>query len=308
AGLFAAHSFAGSFGMLLALTLAASLATAPLIPLGEAMGLRAATRYGFAYAPVRAAGSLSFLAAALGTGWLLDHVSPAILPWLLAVSLLATAMLGWTHPGGGAPLNLADRAPAGAWRDLLRHPAFLIFALATALGQGAHAVYYAFSVLIWQEAGLDAVTIGALWATGVAAEIWLMFGPGRSWLARLGPVRALALAALAGILRWGAMALGAEGWVLWPLQAMHALTFGLTHLAAMAFIAEAVPMRLAGTAQGLAAGLIGGSVMAGLILAAGQMAGEAAAPALYLLGAIAAAASFGAALLLGKLWRGGAIA
>ena len=58
--------------------------------------------------------------------------------------------------------------------------------------------------------------------------------------------------------------------LLWPLMAMHALTFAVGHLGAMAFIARAVPQRFGAAAQGAAA-----AMAAGLILSLGTMAAAA---------------------------------
>jgi PPP family 3-phenylpropionic acid transporter len=46
---------------------------------------------------------------------------------------------------------------------------------------GSHAFYYAFGTLHWQAQGLGAGLIGALWATGVVAEIALFSGAAAWW-------------------------------------------------------------------------------------------------------------------------------
>ena len=49
---------------------------------------------------------------------------------------------------------------------------------------------------------------------------------------------------------------------LWPIQCLHALTFGAGHLGAIAFIARAVPDRYSAAAQGAAGAMAGGGAMA----------------------------------------------
>ena len=82
---------------------------------------------------------------------------------------------------------------------------------------------------------------------GFAPERIMDLGP---WLiARLGPRRAAALSASAGIVRWTAMATTNALPVLATVQALHGLTFALLHLVAMGTIARTVPDRLSATAQ-----------------------------------------------------------
>ena len=94
---------------------------------------------------------------------------------------------------------------------------------------------------------------------------------GRPLLARLGPSRLCALSALAGALRWAVMAKTAWLPALLLVQPLHGLTFAAQHLAAMAFLAQLVPRRLAATAQSAYASLGTGLAAAVLTLAAGPL-------------------------------------
>ncbi|MEM0991045.1 MAG: MFS transporter [Pseudomonadota bacterium] len=294
--------------LLLAATLLWALVMAPSVPLGEALGLRAAGQHGFAYAPVRAAGSIGFLLANLGVGALLALAGPDLVIWAVAVAFVGVGAVGLIHPGGGAPANAGQDRPApGELRALALNRTLLIFALATAANQSSHMVYYSYSVLDWQAQGISGGTIGALWALGVLVETALMLGPGRAWVARLGPAQALALAGVGGGLRWAAMAMDPGlGW-LWPLQAMHAMSFGLGHLAAMAFLAAAIPPRLAGSAQGIVSGAGIGATSALVLFLAGMLVAWGGVSAGYLLSAGLSILSIAAATLLALSWGGSTI-
>ena len=104
--------------------------------------------------------------------------------------------------------------------------------------------------------------MGQLWAFAVAVEVALMFVLGARIVAWLGPVGAIAASAMAGILRWGVMIFDPVGWDLWALQLLHAVTFAVGHLGAIAFIAAAVPERMSATAQGIFGAAFGGILMA----------------------------------------------
>ncbi len=308
AAVYLAHLGIERPGVLLVATMCASFCMAPLMPLGEALGLRASTWHGFAYAPVRAAGSLSFLAVNVAAGAAIGALGAAPVLWIIVGGLVCTAALGAVHPGGGgAPRGGSDRAGPGEMRRLLAAPAFLVAAAAAAASQASHSIYYVYSVLDWRAQGIGAGVIGWLWAFAVIVETGLMLGPGRRWVARLGPAGALAVAGAAGILRWSLMALSPPLAALWPLQALHALTFAIGHLGAMAFLAGAVPPRLAGSAQGVAVGLIGGLTMAGTAFVAAAIVEATGTSAAYWLSVGLSAVALTAALALRRVWRGGLI-
>ncbi|MEM8699998.1 MAG: MFS transporter, partial [Pseudomonadota bacterium] len=240
-------------------------------------------------------------------GALIGVVGSGSVLTVIALCFFAAAALGLIHPGGGAPPGQSDRATMAEAATMLRSRLFLVFALSAALGHAAHAVYYTYSVVAWREAGIAAFWVGALWASGVLAEIVLMLGPGRRWIATIGPARGLALAGLAGLLRWSAMTLEPVGPLLWVAQILHAGSFGIAHLAAMAFIAAAVPARLGGTAQGLANGLIGGLTLAGATMLAGIGVPYLGLGGIYWIAAALALTATIFALVLALSWRGGRI-
>jgi PPP family 3-phenylpropionic acid transporter len=92
--------------------------------------------------------------------------------------------------------------------------------------------------------------------------------------------------------------------VLLPLQMLHALTFGATHIGAIHFIGRGVPEAQAGTAQALYASLTGGIATGGVTLMAGPVY-AACAGRVYWAMALVAAVGLLAGLALAKA-RGGA--
>jgi PPP family 3-phenylpropionic acid transporter len=294
--------------MLLAATLATAFATAPLVPLGEALGVRSAAMHGFAYAHARAVGSLAFLVMSVGLGALIGRMGPGVVLWVVALNFVALAVLGVVHPGGGAPPGAGlDRSKLREAVGLLAQPVFLTFAVASSIGQASHAVFYVYGTLSWVGQGIDPGVIGLLWATGVVAEIGLMVGPGRRLVGWIGPAGAMMLAGAVGVLRWGLMSLEPPLALLWPIQCLHAVTFGLGHLGAMAFVAAAIPPRLQASAQGLYGGGIGGLAIALATLAASGINAAFGAASAYWLAAAMSGVGLLAALRLRRVWDGGLI-
>ncbi len=138
---------------------------------------------------------------------------------------------------------------------LLQLPLFRRLLLVAALILGSHALHDGFVVIRWSAAGIGPGTISVLWSESVAAEVVVFLFVGRPLLNALGPSGASALAAMAGMLRWGVLALTSSVVASAAVEPLHGLTFALQHLASMRLIAEIVPPRLAATAQTLYATL-----------------------------------------------------
>jgi len=268
---FGLYVAAEGFWPLFGATVVTAAFLGPLMPLSEDVTLLAARREGFAYGRVRLWGSLSFIAAAVGAGWLLAGRSEELILWLSmgAAALTLAACLAVPE----RPPSAAE-SPAGAGgaplRRLLGDRDFLLLMAAAGLIQSSHAVYYGFATLHWRAAGLAAGSIGWLWAEGVVAEI-VLFALGGGLVARLGAERLLALAGVAGVLRWLATGWSAELWLLVPAQALHAFTFGAAHLAAMSFIMRAVAPAASASAQGLYSSLAMGAAMGVIMPASGAL-------------------------------------
>lgn len=252
--------------LLLLATLASAAAMAGIMPIADALSLRAAERGGFAYAPARAVGSFAFLVATLACGWAVARWGSDAALWWIVITLAPMIWLGYAHPGGaGAALPRPD---FGEMAALMRARPFLLTMIAGASLQGSHAVLYSYGSIHWRGQGIDDQTIGALWAFGVALEVILMIFAGRWLIERLGAAGAMALSGAVGVLRWACMTLDPGLLWLWPLQGLHAITFTAAFLGALAMVRAIAPESLSSTAQGLAGATAGGVVMAGAGFAA----------------------------------------
>jgi PPP family 3-phenylpropionic acid transporter len=183
---------------------------------------------------------------------LLDVIGERDLIWLLVAAMLLTSTAAWTLAGGDE--SVAARPKQSYRVELLREPAFLAVVAAASLIQASHAVYYGFSTIDWQAAGLGGEAIGALWALGVLAEIALFAFSGRIQIA---PMTLIMVGACGAAVRWTAMALDPPTVLLPVLQCLHALSFGATHLGALGFLARVAPAGSSARAQGYLAVALG---------------------------------------------------
>jgi PPP family 3-phenylpropionic acid transporter len=245
---FVAVALSDGFAAIIITFAISALPQALVLPLTDAYALRGLAVRGRAYGPVRLWGSLAFIAANLGGGYVLEQVGASQMIWALVAMVAATAlsasMLMPFAPVGRELITSNQRA-----RSLWRSPAFVAVVAATSLVQASHAVLYGFASLQWEAKGLDGPAIGALWAIGVVAEIGLFAVSGRvmTWLR---PIDLIGLGAIGAVLRWTAMAFDPPVLLLPILQCLHGLSFGATHLGAMHFLAGFAAERQGATAQG----------------------------------------------------------
>lgn len=302
--------------LLLAVPLAILLST--IMPLTETIAVAGVRSYGLDYGRMRLWGSLSFVAAGFVCGWLIDRTNAEAVIWCLLFGIVATAVFAWALPERATATSLsapgAPPAASGASRpgargglrevaQLVRAPVFLGFLIAVGAVQGAHGMFYAFGALAWQAQGISTVWIGALWAIGITGEVLLFAYSGRV-VKRWGPVMLMVAAAVASVVRWSVMALSPPLAFLAPLQMLHALTYGASHLAAMHFISRAVPEGSQGTAQALYATMAMGLLIGGATLISGRLYAQIGAEA-YVAMAMLGAVGFAAAMFVRARWQGG---
>jgi len=225
-----------------------SLFSTPLMPLAETYALKGLMARKRAYGPVRLWGSFAFILGNFAAGFAADIMPAQHLIWLMvaASALVALAACELAPLARSVP---EEDGKALLHQTLLRDPAFIFVLAAASLIQASHAVFYGFSAVQWQAAGLDGTIIAALWAIGVAAEI-LLFAVQARLPPFFTPTVLLMTGALGGTLRWLGMATDPSAFALPWLQLLHALSFGATHLGALMFVAHHAPPGRAATAQG----------------------------------------------------------
>jgi PPP family 3-phenylpropionic acid transporter len=300
-----------TFWPLLGLVTLLVICNSSLMPLTETVAVRGVREAGLDYGRVRLWGSLTFIGASFCGGLILDALGAGAGIWLVAIGCALT--IAGAHLLPRLPLlddsQMRVREPiwhAKEPRLLLASKSFLAFLLAAGGLQAAHATMLSYGTLIWQQQGLSTGTGGALWAIAVLAEVVLFAFSGKL-LARIGPANMLIAAAVVSLVRWGLMALDPPLELLVPLQVMHALTYGGSHIGAIYFIAQAVPAGMQGSAQALYATIASGLAMGAATLLAGSLLAAQGSAAAYIAMAAVSAAALGGALLLKRQWPGGAL-
>jgi PPP family 3-phenylpropionic acid transporter len=263
----------GFWPWLIAWVIATCLLTT-VLPLGDVLGMRLARREGFVYALPRGLGSVAFIIGNISVGALLTLFRPElVLFWTVGAALLAALAAGVLLP----PEPVHDGHEASPrpprWRglsELMTNRLFLLAVAGSGLIQATHAFYYGFSALIWRKEGIAEGTIGLLWATGVVAETAFMWFC-EPWRRRWGPERMILLGGVAAIVRWTAFAFSPPLWMLFPLQALHGLSFTATFFGALSLIDRHAPPHTASAAQTISSALSSGLFIGLATLASGAL-------------------------------------
>jgi PPP family 3-phenylpropionic acid transporter len=301
-GAYALMALPGGFAWWMVVWFAASSMFATLAPLADVIVLRRARLDGFNFGWPRGMGSAGFIVGNLGMGAILARGSPdLVLVWMVAAVALTALAARFAMPPDpvheeGHMAHLSDRM-AGLG-GLLRDPVFMTAVVAAGLIQSAHAFYYGFSTLVWKQQGIGESVTGVLWAVGVAVEIGFMWFL-EPWRRRMGPRNLLMLGGVGAVVRWTALAFSPPLWALFPLQALHALSYAATFFGSLQLVERLSTARNASAAQALNSALSGGVLQGLATIASGWLFDRAGAHGYLLMSAMCVVGLAGALRLYG---------
>jgi PPP family 3-phenylpropionic acid transporter len=246
-----------AYALVLAVTLLLSVAWTPHSPIADSLALSGVRRFGSNYTKMRLWGSVAFLGANLGGGFVLAATGAWTVPAMIFLSLCAALAASLLAPRLGRPrrasplsaVELQHSAP-----KLLSGP-FFYFACGAGVINGSHAFLYGFVSIYWKSIGISETVVGILWAWGVIAEVG-MFVVFNRLFGRTSNVAIFTMAGIGAVVRWAAFPL------IWPLglgvagffavQTLHAVSTAMIIIGLQKLIAEIVPEERTGAAQGIA--------------------------------------------------------
>ncbi|PHM63254.1 3-phenylpropionate MFS transporter [Xenorhabdus ishibashii] len=259
----------------------------PLVPLSDALAGTWQKQFTFDYGKVRVWGSIAFIISSSLTGILMSanginlSISSLNFGWNISFDSLnhwigcdlfgthriilaflifsiTTMLLGMMLKPSIMPVGKikAANTKAVSLKVLLSEKSVRQFLICVTLLQAAHAGYYSFGSIYWEQAGYSPSAIGYLWSLGVVAEV-VIFTFSKQLFRRWSARNLLLLSGICGVVRWGLMGTSTELSVLIIIQILHCGTFTVCHLAAMRFIGarkENEIIRLQSTYSALAMG------------------------------------------------------
>jgi len=203
------------------------------LPLVEALTLdhlgAQATRYG----SIRLWGSVGFIAAVLGLGFVLDRAPLSAILWVSCVILCGILACAWILPEKAPTPHAAE--PPRLVEILRRKDVYALLAACFAMSAAHGALYVFYSIYLVQK-GYGTTAVGWLWTLGVVAEIGVFLSMPR--LQRRFSLRTILLASFAcAVVRFLLIGWGIQwGGVAMIAQLLHGATFGAYHAAAVAAI------------------------------------------------------------------------
>lgn len=298
-GLLAApFGFAWWFG----LWFIASTMYATVGPLTDVVVLARSQRDGFNYGWPRGMGSVAFIIANVGMGLILARGSPElVLVWITLAALAVAIGARYLLPpdpvrAGGGVAALSERM-AGLG-ELFRDKDFMLVVISAGLIQSAHAFYYSFSTLAWRNQGIPEQMTGVLWGVGVGVEVaflWFM----EPWRRRFGARNLLVLGGVAAVVRWGALAMSPPLWLVFPIQALHTLTYAATFMGSLQLVDRLSRPANASAAQTINSALSGGVLSGVATIVSGALFDSIGAKGYFVMAAMSLAGLAGALRLYG---------
>lgn len=260
AGFLVSDAYAGLFVSMALLAFFWSAA----LPLVEALTFAHLEGQASRYGNIRVWGSVGFIVAVLGLGYLLDDLPVRTVLWVSLAMLGGILFCALAIPE-------ARRAPAPetpvALGQILRRPEVRAVLAACFFMSAAHGALYVFYSLHLVAHGYSKSVVGWMWTLGVVAEIVVFMAMPQ--LLRAFSLRAImAFSFVAAVLRFVLIGWGTD-WlvVLLFAQLLHGATFGSNHAAAVAAVNgwfgsrhQARGQALYGSISFGAGGMIGGLI------------------------------------------------
>lgn len=227
---FVAVFFGTSFAWLFVTMSLMSFFWSASLPLVEATTLSHLGEKTSKYGRIRLWGSVGFVVAVIGLGYLFDYVAIRWLLWAVLGVLAALLLFSRHIPEAAVLPHHTDHLPI--WH-IIRRPEVLAFIGAGFLMAAAHGPYYTFYSIYLVDHGYAKSSVGLLWSLGVVCEIGVFL-----WMPHLlrhVTLKQVLLASFAlAVLRFLMIGWGV-GWVAVVViaQLLHAATFGAYHSAAV---------------------------------------------------------------------------
>jgi PPP family 3-phenylpropionic acid transporter len=246
-----------TYAMVLAVSLALTVAWTPHSPIADSLALSGVRRFGSNYANMRKWGSISYLCANLAGGFILSATGAQAVPVIIFVAFGAALVVALIAPRLGRPRRASPLSAANIQQSApkLLNGYFLYFSVGVGVITASHAFLYGFVSIYWKSIGIGDSVVGLLWGWGVLAEIG-MFMIFTRVFGSFSVVSIMVMAGIGAIVRWIAFPL------IWPLglgvggffavQTLHAVSVALVLIGLQKMIGETVAEERTGAAQGIA--------------------------------------------------------
>jgi len=241
---------------LLLITILFSLVYPTLMPAIESGASSLVQQGKIHYGKSRSYGSIGFVIAVLIISMLTGVWGEQAILWSMIVGLIFLLVKQFM-PTPSALLvkpSLQDRKGKLSMKELWKVRTFPVVLIVVFLLQGAHAAYYNYGYIYLQELDVNPFYIGMIINIAVIFEI-LYFMKADSFLSKWKPSSLLLLAGVGSTIRWGMIYIFPSVGMFIISQALHALSFGMAHIAFIRYLTKTLPKEQIANAQGIYSGL-----------------------------------------------------
>ena len=230
--LFAFMIAKGSFSSVAGVLIIWGLLWSGILPIAEALCVEALGEEISIYGRVRVWGSIGFILVVVSGGYLFEWLDVLYLDWiicaLLVIILGAVLMLPRDNELSARPNEVAQPI------FFLKDQRIIALMVCFFIMQFAHGAYNAFFSIFVVDLGHSKSTVGWLWAIAVIAEIFILL-----WMPRLFKRFSIndffLFCFFIAVCRFSLVYVGHDSLVLLGIaQIMHAITFGMFHVAGIA--------------------------------------------------------------------------
>lgn len=241
---------------LLLITLIFSLVYPTLMPAIESGASSLVQQGKVHYGRSRSYGSGGFVLAVLIISMLTGVWGEQAILWSMIVGLLFLLVKQFmpTPKTLLSKPSKEDRKQKLSMKGLWKVKTFPVVLMIVFLLQGAHAAYYNYGYIYLQELGVNPFYIGMVINIAVIFEI-LYFMKADTFLSKWRPSSLFLLAGVGSTLRWVMIFLFPNVGMFIISQALHALSFGVAHIAFIRYLTKSLPEEQIPNAQGLYSGL-----------------------------------------------------
>ena len=228
-GIFWADSFIEIFVIMMAM----SVFTSSTLPLAESLTLSHLATTNGHYSKIRAWGSLGFIAASLGLGFIFDIFGIKCLLFMLLLTQFFIFIFSYSIPDKPYHQESFGRK---SFLQIIKKPEVFSLLLACALMVTSHGLLYNFYSIYMNEQGYSNSIIGFLWALGVICEIFIFFLMPKI-IRFLNFKQVLLISLFIAVVRFYLIGSFADCLlIIFIAQMMHAFTFGSFHVASIEMI------------------------------------------------------------------------
>lgn len=219
------------------------------LPQFETVTLHFLGRESHRYSHIRLWGSIGFITLVITLGPLLDYSGLDVLPHCLLLLYTGIWLATLCVPDVNEPEK--HRQPKQPITDTLKQRPVVVTLAVAFLMQLSFGAYYAFFSIYLEQHGYSKSTVGMLWATGAAAEIFVFMAMYRL-LPAFGARLLLCFAFATTALRWWVISHFAGSiWIVATTQLFHAFGFGMFHATMIHLVHRYFPAAHQGRGQAL---------------------------------------------------------